>query len=434
MKAFTFLGRGQLHESTYVYQNQECRTRFFAEAVVNFFAPEQLMIVSTERASKEPVSNEDATERLSYLQRLLGERTAVIPVNIPEGESEDQLWGIFNTVVAHIHEGDRILFDITHGFRSLPFLTFLALAYVRNVRKDVVIERVVYGAFDAVERDNPRKPVFDLTPFIGLLDWMGAVSIFQRTGNARSIASLLKEAQNRPYKQGLSGDLPRRLISAAGVLGNLSDALLTNRTLEVQMAAAELTNRLVEAEPDVAKWAQPFQALIEQVQETYAPQALKNPEEQENDRESLIRQHRQIQWYVENQQYLQAAMLTREWLVSWACFQLELDWLNGDDRERAEKMLNDWNYAKRQGLSLADLSTVGMEHGVACLKVWDIAIQLRNDLAHCGMPSPGQDLRHAQRRKLGKNSASTAIHGVQRLMSELNTFVEVALPYQATQP
>ena len=69
-------------------------------------------------------------------------------------------------------------------------MTFLALAYVRNVRSGVEIERVIYGAFDAVERNNPRKPVFDLTPFVSLLNWLGAVTMFQQTGDARPIAEL----------------------------------------------------------------------------------------------------------------------------------------------------------------------------------------------------------------------------------------------------
>ncbi len=156
MKAFTFLGRGQLHESTYTYQGQNCETRFFAEALVSFFNPDTLVVVTTGKASQEPVSEKDKTDRLTAIQNLLANQTEVISVTIPEGESEEQLWQIFNTVVGKIQDGDRVLFDITHGFRSLPFLTFLALAYVRNVRRDVEIERVVYGAYEAVDRDSER--------------------------------------------------------------------------------------------------------------------------------------------------------------------------------------------------------------------------------------------------------------------------------------
>ena len=98
-------------------------------------------------------------------------------------------------------------------------MTFLALAHVRKVKNDVKIERVIYGAYEAVERENPKKPVFDLTPFVSLLDWLGAVTMFLQTGEARPIADL---------------DVPNDIANA---LTGLFNSLFTNRTLEAQTAA-----------------------------------------------------------------------------------------------------------------------------------------------------------------------------------------------------
>ena len=220
MKAFTFLGRGKLHLSNYTFDNQPpCETQFFAEAIVEFFSPKSLYIFATESAAREPVSEDNENERLSHLEKLLQGRTEVKPIKIKEGSDETELWDIFGDVVDNINDNDRVLFDITHGFRSLPFLTFLALAYISNVRSGVTIERVIYGAYEAVKPDNPNKPVFDLTPFVSLLNWMNAVNIFQKSGDARPIAELGVEK------------------GIAGKLTNLSNALLTNRTLEAQKAA-----------------------------------------------------------------------------------------------------------------------------------------------------------------------------------------------------
>ena len=280
MKAFTFLGLGELHESTYTYQGKSCSTRFFAEALVSFFKPDTLVVVTTDKASQAPVSKTDKTERLAAIQKLLNNKTKVVPVTIPEGKDEDQLWEIFNTVVGKIQDGDRVLFDITHGFRSLPFLTFLALAYVRNVKSDVEIEQVVYGAYEAVGRKDP-KPVFDLTPFIGLLDWMGAVAVFQQTGNAQKIAELVRKAHGRPHKLRLPGKLPTQLQSMGSGLSNLSDALLTNRIGEkgTQTAAANLVTQLDQAKKEIVKWAQPFGVLFDQIRNTYKPLAFQDPKE-----------------------------------------------------------------------------------------------------------------------------------------------------------
>ena len=389
MKAFTFLGRGPLYKSIYSYQEQCCETRFFAEALVSFFKPDTLVVLTTGKASQEPVSAEDKTDRLTAIQNVLNDQTEVIPVTIPEGESENQLWEIFNTVVNEIQDEDRVLFDITHGFRSLPFLTFLALAYVRNVKRDVEIERVVYGAYEAVERDNPYKPVFDLTPFIGLLDWIGAVSVFQQTGNAQPIANLVADAQNLPYKLGVSGNLPTHLKNMASRLSDLSDALLTNRILAAQAAAAELITQLDEAKQEVANWAQPFDVLLDQMQRTYQPLALQNPETPENRWESLIGQYQQIRWYIQNQQYLQAITLAREWLISWGCYQLNKDWISESERYEVEKMMGEWQLAKREKRDLPDLPISNVKHGVKSIELFNDLHDLRNDLAHCGMrPDP----------------------------------------------
>ncbi len=408
MKAFTFLGRGKLYESIYTYDEQFCKTRFFAEALVSFFEPDTLVVLTTDKASQESVSETDKTDRLAAIQNLLDGKTEVIPVTIPEGESENQLWEIFNTVVSEIQDEDRVLFDITHGFRSLPFLTFLALAYVRNVKRNVEIERVVYGAYEAVERDNPYKPVFDLTPFIGLLDWIGAVSVFQQTGNAQTIAKLIADAQNRPYRLRLSGDLPTRLQSLARGLSNLSDALLTNRILETQTAAANLATQLDKAKPEVDEWAKPFDVLLNQMRRTYQPLALQNPETPENRRESLIGQYHQIKWYIQNQQYLQAITLAREWLISFGCYQLNRDWIR--ERRKVEEMMGECGRAKREKRALPNLPIINIKHGVKSIELFNDLHNLRNDLAHCGMRS-------------NPISANRAIIQVEKIVERLNDLV-----------
>ena len=410
MKAFTFLGRGPLYESIYSYQEQCCKTRFFAEALVSFFNPDTLVVLATGKASQEPVSAEDKTDRLTAVQNLLDGKTEVISITIPEGESENQLWEIFNAVVSEIQDGDHVLFDITHGFRSLPFLTFLALAYVRNVRRDVEIERVVYGAYEAVERDNPYKPVFDLTPFIGLLDWIGAVSVFQQTGNAQPIANLVADAQNLPYKLGLSGNLPTHLKNMANRLSDLSDALLTNRILAAQAAAAELIAQLDEAKQEVANWAQPFDVLLDQMRGTYQPLALQNPETPESRWESLIGQYQQIRWYIQNQQYLQAITLAREWLISWGCYQLNKDWISEGERYEVEKMMGEWQLAKREKRDLPNLPISNVKHGAKSIELFNDLHDLRNDLAHCGMrPDPRR--------------ANRAIAQVEKIVERLDGFI-----------
>lgn len=376
MKAFTFLGKGPLYNSTYYFDGKECETQFFAEAIVDFFSPNSLYFFATESAEKEPVSNDNKCERLKFLTELLGKETEIFPIRIEEGADEEELWKIFDTVVGEIKDNDKVLFDITHGFRSLPFLTFLALAYVRNVRSGVEIERVIYGAFDAVDRDNPRKPVFDLTPFVSLLDWLGAVTMFQRTGDARPIAGLVP------------GDI-------ASALTDLSNALLTNRTLEAQSAAMKFNGL-----PFDGSQQPPFQMLVDQLKKSYQRMAVYDPSEKPVD--SLKAQYRQIKWYVENQHYLQAITLMREWLISWQCIQNKFDWLVMENRVNAEKELNQYSPSSPFFALLSPQKKTA-------LTLWDKCVGIRNDLAHCGM-------------RLHPKIASDAINEIKDLFNEFKKF------------
>ena len=96
MKAFTFLGKGTLHKSTYEFEDLEpCRTQFFAEAIVQFFSPKSLYIFATDSAGREPVSKEITDERLTYIINLLSKKIEVKPITIKEGSDETD-YGYFS--------------------------------------------------------------------------------------------------------------------------------------------------------------------------------------------------------------------------------------------------------------------------------------------------------------------------------------------------
>ena len=378
MKAFTFLGTGVLHLSNYTFEGEESgKTQFFADAIVKFFNPDSLYIFATDSAARQPVSEENTAERLSYIRNLLKGKTKVIPVSIKEGRYETELWDIFSSVVDNINDDDTVLFDITHGFRSLPFLTFLALAYVSNVKSNVTIEKVIYGAYEAVERNNIDKPVFDLTPFVSLLNWMNAVNVFQNYGDARPIAKL------EPTED------------IADALTRLSDALLTNRTLEAQVAAMNFNTAISNNSQQLSNNSRqlPFQMLANQLQQSYDGMAVNTPEVNTTKKwiESLKAQYHQIKWYMKNQHYLQAITLMREWLISFECYYYRDNWLLRSTRDDAEGNLND-RYEEIQA---------------KVLDLW-FRCKIRGDLTHCGM----------------KSSPYTATEAIEKIKELFNQFEE----------
>jgi len=102
------------------------------------------------------------------LASRLNGKTTLRPISIPDGKDEAEIWGIFETLTQNVNEGDSIVFDITHAFRSIPFLAMIAVSYLRAA-KGIELNAIVYGAYDA--RIDDKSPVFNLTPFVTLLDW-----------------------------------------------------------------------------------------------------------------------------------------------------------------------------------------------------------------------------------------------------------------------
>jgi CRISPR-associated Csx2 family protein len=119
-------------------------------------------------------------------------------VKIPDGSSEKEIWEIFNIIFGKIDKDDELIFDITHGFRSLPMLALVIINYAKLLKK-ITISGIFYGAFETlgssrqVEKLNIEKinaPIFDLTPFVKLIEWTKAVGDFLDFGDAREICRL----------------------------------------------------------------------------------------------------------------------------------------------------------------------------------------------------------------------------------------------------
>ena len=195
MKLLTFLGLGKYYqETTYCWQGKEWKTRYAPIASCHFLNPEEAVIFLTKEA-RETVYDD--------FVKSLPNNIRVIPVGVPLGRTEDELWEIFEQVRSSVADDDQIAFDITHGLRSSQWLSLLAAVFLKS-GFGLKLAAVLYGAFEAKTDDN-KTPMFDLTPMLTLLEWAVAADRFNRTGDARYLAKLLnayrKELATRSHSR-----------------------------------------------------------------------------------------------------------------------------------------------------------------------------------------------------------------------------------------
>lgn len=382
-KAISFLGYTRpdqpYRETTYCYQGQECTTPFMAEATARFFKPDALLVLVTQEAE---------AQNFPVLEDRIGHLLPVEPVHIPSCKTEDELWQMFTIMAEQIAEGDTIIFDITNGFRSLPVLAFLAASYIRVVRQ-AEVEKMVYGAFDASV--GGKTPVFDLTPFVRLLDWTTATDAFIKFGRFTEIGKLLDS-------DAVSSNV--ELSRLAGDLDYLSRGLHTSRTQQVMQKASHLAAAIDAATAGIEGGSQPFSLLLDRIKQEYGGLGLGDLRDK---KQVLARLLTMIDWYLEKDLLIQAMTLAREWLVSLIVYHLGGDMFDdrhgnkykgvtSGHRQQAEELINTGRLSGDGYLGLTPDASAMLPR---VQQIWrrvnhhspdnQEAADIRNDLAHCGM-------------------------------------------------
>lgn len=400
MKLLAFLGTGIYNETEYVWNGQAVISRYAIVASARFARANSAIIFATEEARQ---THEDPLREA--LQKVMPENSSANFVPVKRGETETELWSIFAQVAQAVQKNEEITFDVTHGLRSFPLIGLLAAAFLRAAFS-IQLRHVFYGAFDVRDQSvTPhRTPMFDLTPLLTLLEWAVAADRFNRTGDARYFASLLREqqkrlalqAQNQPEHLAQIG----KLGSLASALTNISQSLALIRPHLAMMQIANLPAQADAALPVLAEAEAvlPFRLVLDATLETYRPLGLADPFA--DTRRDLETQRQLIAWYAEREHWPQAVSLAREWLVSWVMAHLGMKNLTSlSDRHRIEGVVNseaeEFLKAKTTGQVFQAVFLKSLPQVETVLGLWKSLTNVRNDIDHAGMrenPLQPQDL------------------------------------------
>lgn len=337
MKAISFLGFTKYEETTYLHPTEKrgLKTPFFQEALVEFYHPETLYVLLTKTVETQIPRGANETNWEALQKKLNGKeinngkKLNLQPIkNIPERNSPEDVWWIFQEITNNLQDGDKVIFDITYSFRSLPVVVLLAVSYLRVVR-NVNIEGLIYGAYEAKNQETNETPTFDLLPIVSLLNWTTATDQFLKTGNGEALASLLHSSN--PETENLASSIQ-----------GIAQGLQLLRPMDVMREAALLPERIAEATPVVSEFVPPFATLLERVEKDYGDFGLNNPEEYiTNSKTALLKQLKMIEWYTQKGQIVQSLSMAREWLPSLLCYHFKIDpQIEKPNRAEMELLLN----------------------------------------------------------------------------------------------
>lgn len=396
MKLITFMGTGPRYNTLYQWGDKRSETAHFSIALIEWLKPSEVLVMLTPEAK--------AHDNWQWLQAWGQEHhVSILPIDIPIGATEDEQWQIFEAMTEKLEQSDRVIFDITHGFRSLPVLALLAALYLRVV-KDISLEYMLYGAYEARDQSvTPNvAPVIDMTGFLNLLDWVSGAEELIYSGLSGRIAKLLSDKHKHLYTS--KTGRPLFLSKTGGHLQAISSALQLAQPQMLAKTSERLADSLSGAEQE-AHWVKPFKTLIDKISEYYAPFSSQD----------LITQRQLVCHFKERQQWVQAITLTREWLVSYLCLhvldtynpervwreQVERAWtgylkkeqkFRDDVKEKSIQVdVSDFNAVKNHPkflkvLELQDYMILNKVPNIPELaKIWYRTTEVRNQIAHCGM-------------------------------------------------
>ncbi|MEM3373491.1 MAG: TIGR02221 family CRISPR-associated protein [Candidatus Anstonellales archaeon] len=375
MVLLSFLGKGDYQEVTYFIpgENKEFKTKFFLQALNEFYAPSKIIVYMTEEAERK--YDEELRSKITFEKK-----------RICEGKTIEELWNNFEIISESIPNDEAIIIDITHAFRSIPIIALSVITFLR-VLNNINVEKILYGAFEAKNFYNGKAPIFDITSFLHLIEWSYATDEFLNFGNAKRLREIMDNIHNKSYKE-TTNTKSVSLKSLGKNLDKITTALAVVRPSEVVKNAKELPRIIEKVKIDLENLpdVKPLSKLLNILPENF--KIIADAEGNLFDSKGFKAQAEMINFYIQIKQFQQAITLARESIVSYLCCQDKLNPFDRNEREKVETILNEWVDLSRKGIMLNEKSSRFAE-------LWAKIINCRNDINHAGMrkePSSAEQL------------------------------------------
>lgn len=365
----------------YNFDGKVLETEFVTKAMTEFFHPDKIFLIGTPRSMWERIyetyadnnvnddvwydiddwcklSNHDTpVKRLPHqeeVENALGEGSKVFLIRY--GINEEQIIENINVVLGirdHLKNGDEIIIDITHSFRSLPLLIMQLILYLKQVENPKVsISHVYYGMLDVKSEFNDEAPIVDISSIINLNNWITGAYAFKLNGSAKEICRLLSESEGR---------------SAAGLIEKFSNVLNLNDMAQLQSQVQELSG--IKYPTEISRLA--LEPTLRKFINTF------------NVKKASLFQYRLAEWHKNNGNYFAAYNDLVECIVTKVCEETKgYDWQNFVNREAVRKAYKAKDSVWPSGSPLYQTSVL--------LDVYRDINPIRNYLVHLTKTQPGK--------------------------------------------
>ncbi|MBP5202888.1 TIGR02221 family CRISPR-associated protein [bacterium] len=190
-------------------------------------------------------------ELKSGLENYLKERFKIPFIIKVHTDSVDEnhipeLFECYSSIYQLINKGNDILFDITHGFRSMPMLVYQALQYHFIDTPERKVE-LVYGEF---KRGATQAPIRNLSEYWRYSQISAALHLFQQKLDGFTLAELIKGEWS----------------AGAKAIETLSDIAQTNFALRFPEVLRQIHNALENTPKNAPEWIEKIKETLKKVE------------------------------------------------------------------------------------------------------------------------------------------------------------------------
>ena len=401
-KMISFLGTSDYKPVGYEFNQKLVVSSFVQIALAEIFQPDEVIVCLTEEArtknwlsQKQQESTADSDKKLEEIASERLPHITFSALDIPAGQSLDEFWEIFNLLEEKFHDGDTLLVDVTHSFRSIPIVTLACTQYL-GILKNVALEGIYYGAYEArreAEDGTVIAPVFDLTSFAELMHWSQAVAMFEGFGDMGGLRKLFDQETTPRRKASKGKDQEAVLLrEIARDLDMISQRCATCRGQEIYQddLFRRIQEKLLELEKDFTT-GKAFGPLLKRVRSKlqdmqYPYQAIS---------EEVKRGFESVNWCLEHNLVQQAYTLLRENVVTHFCQLNSFDFSNREKREMVASALRLYQKPKEKWDQKArdneqEILRVQHSAGQSICKLYQKLSDRRNDINHAGIGQPAK--------------------------------------------
>ena len=229
----SFLGKGKADPNTgyrrarYRFADGVVREEpFFGMGLMAMLRPQKLVLVGTvgsmwgvffehqQHDDEQVLALMDAVDEQRVTPELLSQHEQQLShrygievrcLLIPFARDEVEQAAILTALAAAIDEDEKVMLDVTHGFRHLPMLALVAARYLKHVR-GVQVSDVYYGAADMTDPVTGLTPVLHLGGMLKMLDWVEALAVYEKSGHYGGFAELLAQDGMAPPQAQMLAD------------------------------------------------------------------------------------------------------------------------------------------------------------------------------------------------------------------------------------